>query len=91
MASTVFEFSKKKSRLSSFSKLHKPNTLYIKQSVNGFLVNFFPFSCQGFYWIDPNGGLPDDAVKVRCEHRTKSTCLYPTNTNQVIAPIMILQ
>lgn len=44
-----------------------------------FIFSFF----QGFYWIDPNGGLIKDAVKVRCERRTRSTCLYPLNANQV--------
>lgn len=43
----------------------------------------YPDLSNGFYWIDPNGGLIKDAVKVRCERRTRSTCLYPLNANQV--------
>lgn len=40
---------------------------------------------KGSYWIDPNDGLPNDAIKVRCEHHTKSTCLYPVNNSEVIS------
>jgi len=45
----------------------------------------YPDLPSGFYWIDPNGGLPNDAVKARCEHRTNSTCLYPTSNSQAFA------
>lgn len=47
-------------------------------------------SFSGFYWIDPNGGLPNDALRVRCEHRTNSTCLYPTKSSQVTIHLVIL-
>lgn len=40
---------------------------------------------KGSYWIDPNDGLPNDAIKVRCEYHTKSTCLYPVNNSEVIS------
>lgn len=38
----------------------------------------------GFYWIDPNDGIPDDAIRVHCDHFTHSSCLYPHNKTEVI-------
>lgn len=33
--------------------------------------------CLGEYWIDPNEGDIRDAVLVRCDMVTKSTCIIP--------------
>lgn len=30
---------------------------------------------EGFYWVDPNGGGPEDAIHVYCNFRTKETCI----------------
>lgn len=32
---------------------------------------------DGSYWIDPNLGMTDDAVKVHCKMATGETCVYP--------------
>jgi len=34
-------------------------------------------TCLGEYWIDPNEGDYRDAVLVRCDMITKSTCIIP--------------
>ena len=31
----------------------------------------------GKYWIDPNGGVPNDAILVLCDFETLSTCVLP--------------
>lgn len=31
----------------------------------------------GKYWIDPNGGVPNDAVLVFCDFETLSSCILP--------------
>lgn len=31
----------------------------------------------GKYWIDPNGGVPNDAVLVLCDFEALSTCVLP--------------
>ena len=38
-----------------------------------------PFStCPGYYWIDPNLGMSDDAVKVHCDmEQGGETCVFP--------------
>ena len=36
-----------------------------------------PVCLLGHYWIDPNGGVPNDAVLVFCDFETLSTCLLP--------------
>jgi hypothetical protein len=37
----------------------------------------------GLYWIDPNGGITNDAIKVYCEFHTNASCLYPGEESQV--------
>ena len=32
---------------------------------------------DGFYWVDPNLGMVDDAVKVFCNMTSGETCVYP--------------
>ena len=39
---------------------------------------------SGFYWIDPNDGIPDDAIRVQCDHFTHSSCLFPQNKTEVM-------
>lgn len=34
-------------------------------------------SHSGNYWIDPNGGIPNDAFEVYCDFTTNYTCIYP--------------
>lgn len=31
---------------------------------------------EGFYWIDPNQGCTNDAIKVFCDFTTRETCIY---------------
>ncbi len=31
----------------------------------------------GDYWIDPNGGVPNDAVLARCLFESSATCILP--------------
>lgn len=31
---------------------------------------------SGFYWIDPNQGCTNDAIKVFCDFTTRETCIY---------------
>ncbi|RMX56377.1 hypothetical protein pdam_00004425, partial [Pocillopora damicornis] len=42
----------------------------------------YPDLPSGFYWIDPNDGLPNDAIRVRCEQPSYSTCLYPKSDSE---------
>ena len=37
----------------------------------------------GDFWIDPNDGVPDDAVKVHCDFSFNATCLYANNEKKV--------
>ena len=37
----------------------------------------------GLYWIDPNGGIANDAIKVYCEFHSNASCLYPGEESQV--------
>lgn len=37
--------------------------------------SFLPIS-SGFYWIDPNQGCTNDAIKVFCDFTTRETCIY---------------
>lgn len=46
------------------------------------LSNFL-FDILGLYWIDPNGGITNDAIKVYCEFHTNASCLYPGEESQV--------
>ena len=46
------------------------------------LVGFL-FHILGLYWIDPNGGITNDAIKVYCEFHTNASCLYPGEESQV--------
>merc|ERR1712156_1111585 len=32
---------------------------------------------DGYYWVDPNLGMVDDAVKVYCNMTSGETCVYP--------------
>ena len=34
----------------------------------------------GDYWLDPNGGAPEDAVLVHCNFETRSSCISPLST-----------
>ncbi|VDN17646.1 unnamed protein product [Dibothriocephalus latus] len=40
-----------------------------------------PHLPSGEYWIDPNGGSPQDAILVYCDMRTKETCIRGTKTD----------
>lgn len=37
---------------------------------------FFLPLLVGFYWIDPNQGCMNDAIKVFCDFTTRETCIY---------------
>ena len=40
--------------------------------------NIFILSRSGYYWIDPNLGMSDDAVKVHCDmEKGGETCVFP--------------
>lgn len=47
------------------------------------LISFYDRYLLGFYWIDPNEGIPNDAIKVHCDEYTLSSCLYPYNKAEV--------
>jgi len=42
----------------------------------------YPNLISGIYWIDPNGGIAHDAIKVYCEFHTNASCLYPGEESQ---------
>jgi len=42
----------------------------------------YPKFLSGLYWIDPNGGITNDAIKVYCEFHTNASCLYPGEESQ---------
>lgn len=46
-----------------------------------YVLKFF----SGKYWVDPNAGDIRDAILVRCEMETRSTCILPmpSQTNQI--------
>lgn len=44
-----------------------------------FSLHHFDSLCtcpSGFYWIDPNQGCMNDAIKVFCDFTTRETCIY---------------
>lgn len=41
------------------------------------MVNFIDH--LGDYWIDPNSGVPNDAVLVHCVFESSATCFMPNN------------
>lgn len=41
------------------------------------LADNFPHLKSGEFWVDPNGGKPDDAIKVHCNIEQRSTCILP--------------
>ena len=41
-------------------------------------TNYWLSTCPGYYWIDPNLGMSDDAVKVHCDmEQGGETCVFP--------------
>ena len=36
------------------------------------------FGLTGNYWLDPNGGIPNDAFEAFCDFDANSTCLFPS-------------
>ena len=71
---------------------HTPSCLwlYVNDHPNTVWYYYIFVLFKGSYWIDPNDGLPNDAIKVRCEYHTKSTCLYPVNNSEVISVLFLL-
>ena len=47
----------------------------------------------GFYWIDPNQGCPDDAIRVYCNFEKEGeTCVYPDeDSSKVKYPNLVLR
>ena len=45
----------------------------------------------GYYWVDPNGGCPDDAIKVFCNFSssTVQTCVLPS-TDEVCPTVTMV-
>lgn len=44
------------------------------------VLTFYPllWCCSGEYWIDPDQGCTQDAIKVYCNMETGETCVSPT-------------
>ena len=48
------------------------------KSGNSLIFQHFIPSRLGYYWIDPNLGMSDDAVKVHCDmEKGGETCVFP--------------
>jgi len=51
------------------------------------LKAFYPELNSGFYWIDPNRGCKEDAIRVHCNFTSDedriTTCVYPAKTMSV--------
>lgn len=45
------------------------------------LAKSHPNLQDGLYWVDPNGGGPEDAIHVYCNFKTKETCI---DSNQAV-------
>lgn len=43
----------------------------------------------GEYWIDPNEGVPEDAIKVYCNFSFNATCLYSSNGKKVMFDLTV--
>ena len=43
----------------------------------------------GEYWIDPNEGVPEDAIKVYCNFSFNATCLYSSNGKKVMVDLTV--
>ena len=49
----------------------------IESLIKPLKYSFPPLSiCLGFYWIDPNQGCTNDAIKVFCDFSTRETCIF---------------
>lgn len=46
-----------------------------------YLICGFVIPVLGEYWIDPDQGCNQDAIKVYCNMETGETCVYPTQTD----------
>lgn len=40
---------------------------------------------SGNYWIDPNGGVANDAVLAHCQFDSSATCILPSDLKVQIA------
>lgn len=58
---------------------HKPDVVLVLN-----LLCEFYNTCSiktGEYWIDPDQGCNQDAIKVHCNMETGETCVYPTQAD----------
>jgi len=46
------------------------------------LIMCYPDLKSGEFWIDPNEGIPEDAIEVYCDFSFNATCLYPSKGNK---------
>ncbi len=54
----------------------KRRTVILKHSFELRTISFDHI--LGFFWIDPNQGCPDDAIRVYCNFEAEGeTCVYP--------------
>ena len=47
------------------------------------VVSVSVFFLLGEYWIDPNEGVSDDAIKVFCHFGANASCFYPHRDGKV--------
>ena len=48
------------------------------------------YICIGWYWVDPNLGVPNDAIQVWCNITSGGkTCVYPNYKTRMVRIIII--
>ena len=65
-------------------RLHFPLKIFLHFSTAKLNLDFKSFY-TGWYWIDPNLGVPTDAIQVWCNVTSKGeTCVYPDDKSRMV-------
>ena len=48
----------------------------------------FKWLSTGEFWVDPNEGITEDAIKVYCDFSFNATCLYSSKEKKVFTNVV---